>query len=292
MKTIKLAYRSMWPGHNTYGKTKDFFLFTLEQQYNVVIDNANPDVLVYSVFGPIPLATEYMNPPVMIAYSGESEDCGGECDLRLGFHESNESIYRRFPHWCLYIDWDRKNVTDHPLHITNIENRHNLVTNPLDKFCNFTYRNPVKSRIEFFLELNSKRRVDSTGPLYNNTKGYLMVDKAVELQQYAFTIAFENKQMPGYVTEKLLEPLVAGSIPIYWGGSDCITDFNPSSFINVSDFESKNQLFSYIEHVYNSPQLRDTYFKEPVFLKSHYWPSKVFDWIYPSIVANRSDLIL
>ena len=31
------------------------------------------------------------------------------------------------------------------------------------------------------------------------------------------TIAFENSSFPGYTTEKIFEPMLEGSIPIYWG---------------------------------------------------------------------------
>ena len=74
----------------------------------------------------------------------------------------------------------------------------------------------MRSRIEFFELLSRYRCVDCTGPLLNNT-GYLMRSKVHELSAYRYTIAFENTIRPGYVTEKLLEPLAAGSVPIYLG---------------------------------------------------------------------------
>jgi hypothetical protein len=35
-----------------------------------------------------------------------------------------------------------------------------------------------------------------------------------------FTLAFENSDATGYVTEKLYQPLLAGSVPIYGGTAD------------------------------------------------------------------------
>ena len=284
MTTLKLSYRSMWPDHDPYKTPKDFFLWTLEQHYTVVIDNENPDVVIYSVFGPVPTASEYASNPVMIAYSGESYDADGTSDIKFGFHTHNDPAYHRLPIWCLYINWDT-DAAPHPLNINSIRNRHkNTIAIP-EKFCNFTYRNPVRSRIEFFMALNTRQRVESTGPLYNNT-GTLLTDKPVALQQYRFTIAYENKQQPGYVTEKLLEPLAAGSVPIYWGGSQCAEDFNPAAFINADEFHLQSQLLDYIELVNNSPELWKQYIQAPIFLTPTDWPAKVFGIIY-SVLADK-----
>lgn len=53
---------------------------------------------------------------------------------------------------------------------------------------------------------------------------------------FKFVIAFENKQIQGYVTEKLVNPFLAGSIPIYFGAPDVNKHFNPKRFINVNNF--------------------------------------------------------
>ena len=47
----------------------------------------------------------------------------------------------------------------------------------------------------------------------------------------AFHMAFENTILDGYVTEKLLHALMAGTVPIYWGDPRVCEDFNPGCFI-------------------------------------------------------------
>lgn len=37
------------------------------------------------------------------------------------------------------------------------------------------------------------------------------------ISRYKFVIAFENAECKDYITEKLWRPLIAGSVPIYWG---------------------------------------------------------------------------
>jgi hypothetical protein len=56
------------------------------------------------------------------------------------------------------------------------------------------------------------------------------------LKDYKFVIAFENRIADGYVTEKICNPMLVDSIPIYMGNRKINYDFNIKSFINVFDF--------------------------------------------------------
>ena len=103
-------------------------------------------------------------------------------------------------------------------------------------FCAFVVSNPRSpERNAFFRMLNRLRRVDSGGRHFNNMGGPVP-DKMAFIRNYRFTLAFENTCSPGYTTEKLVEPLLAGSIPIYWGNPDVSRDFDPGCMVNVSDF--------------------------------------------------------
>lgn len=57
-------------------------------------------------------------------------------------------------------------------------------------------------------------------------------DAVVTYRNYHFVIAFENIVEDGYVTEKIVNAMLAGSIPIYWGTEDVETLFNGRSFIH------------------------------------------------------------
>lgn len=53
-------------------------------------------------------------------------------------------------------------------------------------------------------------------------------NKYTILEQYRFTVAFENEaHVQGYITEKLFDCLFTGTVPIYWG-ADNITDYVPA----------------------------------------------------------------
>ncbi|MEQ8716463.1 MAG: glycosyltransferase family 10 [Acidimicrobiales bacterium] len=52
-------------------------------------------------------------------------------------------------------------------------------------------------------------------------------DKIATLRSYTFTVAYENADVAGYVTEKMLDALRAGSIPLYRGGGGLAADLVP-----------------------------------------------------------------
>lgn len=88
-----------------------------------------------------------------------------------------------------------------------------------------------------------------------NTYQGVVRTKADCLSWYRFSVCFENmKDINGYVTEKIFDCFVAGSIPIYWGASN-ITDYVPSDcFIDYRKFKSPYELVAFLwtidEHAY------------------------------------------
>ena len=111
------------------------------------------------------------------------------------------------------------------------------------KFCNFLYSNPVPYRETFFKALNKYKKVDAPGKSMNNMPAIDQLKqndkwtaKRNFLQQYKFTIAFENDLFPGYQTEKLYDAMLAGSIPIYIGDPFIGDIFNTKSFIHAREY--------------------------------------------------------
>ena len=98
-----------------------------------------------------------------------------------------------------------------------------MVSNPL---CN--------TRNEFFRRLSQYKRVDSGGKLFNNVGGRV-ADKQAFLAECRFTIAFENESHPGYTSEKVAEPMLTDTIPIYWGDPLVGNDFDTRSFLSYHD---------------------------------------------------------
>jgi hypothetical protein len=86
-------------------------------------------------------------------------------------------------------------------------------------------------------------------PLSNLLKGKKINaphDKINTIKDYKFNLCYENIRYPGYVTEKIIDAIFAGTIPIYLGAQD-ITDFVPGNiFIDASKFDSLEQLYNYM----------------------------------------------
>ncbi len=81
-------------------------------------------------------------------------------------------------------------------------------------------------------------------------------EKTEVLRNYKFVFCFENAVFPGYVTEKIFDCLVSGSIPVYFGAPD-IENFVPKDcFVNFADFKSIAELDAYLrsmdKNTYNS----------------------------------------
>lgn len=129
----------------------------------------------------------------------------------------------------------------------------------------------VRNRREFLQALGRYRKVDSFGRALNNT-GMKAEDgyhpKIDLLSGYKFHIAFENKERPGWCTEKLYDALAARTVPIYWGDPRVEDYFNPQAFINANKFRSWDSLVEYIAYV---DQNEDLYGK---YLAAHPFPGR------------------
>ena len=88
-------------------------------------------------------------------------------------------------------------------------------------------------RVEFFRRLSRYKPVASGGKLLNNVGG-CVPDKMAFISNYKFNIAFENSAVPGYTTEKVMETLAAGSVPIYYGNPRLEEDFHPDCLVRVA----------------------------------------------------------
>jgi hypothetical protein len=71
-------------------------------------------------------------------------------------------------------------------------------------------------------------------------------DKLSVLAGYRFALAIENTRFAGYVSEKLLDCLVAGTIPVYDGAPDVARYVPPEAFIDLRGFPGYTELERYL----------------------------------------------
>jgi hypothetical protein len=60
------------------------------------------------------------------------------------------------------------------------------------------------------------------------------------------------------MTEKLVDPMFARSIPIYVGDPQAMLSFDPASYIDFTRFSSMNEMLAFVREIDND---RDLYFK-------------------------------
>lgn len=74
--------------------------------------------------------------------------------------------------------------------------------------------------------------------VYKGTVG----EKKDVLRQYKFVFCFENTTFPGFVTEKIFDSMISGSIPVYYGASDVLEQVPKNCFIDYRDFKTIQDL--------------------------------------------------
>lgn len=231
-KLIKIWFADFWPN---FELDNNYFLKLISKKYDPILDDINPDFVFYSIFGQ---KFRSFN-STRIFFTGENYRPNfNEADWAFSFDFNNHPRHYRLPLYPFFGDPKELVQSD------KIDYR--SILKQKDIFCNFIYSNAgPKERKDFFYKLSEYKKVHSGGRLFNNIGGRVK-DKVDFLRRSKFTIAFENEAYQGYTTEKIFEPMLAMSIPIYWGNPNIDIDFNPESFINVSTFDSYDEAINKI----------------------------------------------
>lgn len=264
MKKIKIAFSDFWDGFEYNPKEKEnydnTFYRVLKSNFDLEIDYENPDFLIYSIFG-----NNHRNYNCKkIFYTGENlRPDFSYCDYAISFDYLDNPNHLRFPLSALTLH--EKGITDFKKEID-----FDLIKTKKTRFCNFVFSNPKGNERNFlFQELSKYKRIDSGGFVFNNM-GQTVNDKLEFIDNYKFTIAFENSESPGYTTEKLVHPKLVNSIPIYWGNPKVGLDWNTSAFINYYDQGNFKNLIEFIKEIDNNDDLYYEMLMEP-----HYKEEKI-----------------
>lgn len=224
------------------------YIRALRSRYSVEFSET-PQIVFYSVFG-----TEFLQYPNAIRIFLANEPVipnFNDCDYAIG--TAALSLGNRYFRQPPLLGYGEESV------YTALHQRPPVDAQDFDrKFCNFIYSNVTNGpgaqyRVDFCRQLQRCRPVDCPGRVLNNMTGIEQrytsahygeesfqsnwaAAKLAFLSDYKFTIAFENISMDGWTTEKLIHPLMAKSIPIYWGNEQAGEYFNPKAFIHCKDY--------------------------------------------------------
>jgi hypothetical protein len=236
-----------------YRKQINKILLTLKEKYIINITNDNPDYIIYDVFGCDQMKKEYKN-SIKIAYFTENilPDFNF-ADYAIGHaHFSYLDRYLRIPFYFL-----NKLLS---IKIKNIEIiRKQLIKSSIKKkFAAAVISNNRTGstdffRLEFINELNKYKKVD-LGGTYNNNVGKIK-DKIKFLRNYKFSIAMENSEGDGYLTEKIIDSFESGTIPIYYGDYMVEEYINPKAYILIRNKKDLKKKIEYIKKLDNNDKL-------------------------------------
>jgi hypothetical protein len=88
------------------------------------------------------------------------------------------------------------------------------------KFCVMVCRHlPLRETV--YRALGEHRQIDGYGRMFGRAAiGKYWDEEFLQLlSQYKFVVCFENQLRHAYHSEKIVNPILAGSVPIYWGSS-------------------------------------------------------------------------
>lgn len=277
---IRLHFGEFWTDFN---KRDNFWVWVLSQRHNVILDSPNPNLVITMSHKPLPnvFTLYYTNEPF---YPNETQSV-------FDYYMSNFFIdnpnHIRFPSYLMYLcEFMRLGIIK-DLTLFNQENR------PIPEkthFCAFVSKSANAKRGRFFHRLNEYKQVDTNVSPYNHFGlGYdgnqfnSSIPKINFIKKYKFNIAFENnwrgnhqcfpnadvqngelQDMGGLISEKLVEPLIAGTIPIYWGSDMVSKEFNNKTFLNYYDFPNEDALVDKIIELDTNVELYNSYFKESI----------------------------
>ena len=237
LPSVRIGFAGFW---DDFDPADNFFIRLLARRYRVeVVDD--PDFLIHSCVGRR-RHDHRRHDCVRIFYTGENvAPDWHSTDWAFSFSHVPHPRHFRLPIWVLYLDPPSlvKSAAYDPAAVLATKTR----------FCGFVVSNPLcRVRNDFFRRLSKYRPVDSGGKVLN-TLGHRVADKRAFLAECKFTLAFENESYPGYTTEKVVEPMLVGSIPIYWGDPLVGGDFDTTSFLSAHDRPGRRMLDELVERV-------------------------------------------
>lgn len=267
--TIKLRFVDMPTEFHT---RENYMTRMLEKRYNLSFDE-KPDFVFYSVFG-----YEHFHYPdaVKIFLCGEPVVPNfNDCDYAIGYVKLD--FGQRY-HRASFVF---ASSTGDPIPL-DIQNRSGITTELANRrFCNFIYSNDSNGegallRIAFCKKLSQYRHVDCPGMVLHNMNAPIAQRYEKDAQgnygvfgtawqqgkrnfqaRYKFSIAFESTLLSGMTSDKIIDPLLARSVPIYWGNPDILDEVNPRAFINCHDYG--DDLEAVVRRVKELDQDQDAY---------------------------------
>lgn len=291
MKKIRLGFIGSAGAVPDFNIQNNIFTYILSKEYDVIVDNTHPEYIItgdHNLQGFNGVRKIYWTPDPH-THDNPHILFNGTCDtFMLQYDIPLEHVFR-VPYY-IYICYDailRGNLSGFNYFSKPREYNKELLNR---KFCNFVcggrFEGDQQFRDWFYKKLSRYKHIDCPGPRYNNmpmlspgnTPNYFERSyyKTKFQKNYKFSMSFEsmsnrgnyqNDNSIGYqgnMTEKLVEPMMANSLPLYWGNKEVYKEFNTKSFLNFHEYNkistsTENDLDEFIEKIIEIDQNDDLY---------------------------------
>jgi hypothetical protein len=266
---IRLSINNFWPNFNY---NENIFISILSEIYgnDLILTNDVNDCNLCIV------AENYVPPEInrsktkILTFMAEPKPVQyQDGDYHLSFDPDREDLKNiRFPAWYFYINFYNLQNQKNPIPAVNQYelNNNKWFNAQKDKFCVAPFSAIHENRVDFFNILNTYKTTYGFGlPFGNGDDDRNQLRKYDAICSFKFAMAFENTYKSGYVTEKFLQAKTAGCIPIYWGDSYVLSDFNPDCFIYVNNFKTYEECLDYVKYVDSNEEVYQRMKSAPIF---------------------------
>ena len=229
-------------------------LKNIRNDFEIQFNRDNPDYLIYNCYNDFDLKYKYKNVIRIALYTENMMPDINHADYALGnFHINYLDRYFKLTTF-LYMKFDQINKIRKEVLKKSIKK----------KFCAAVISNCLnfyRFRIKFMRKLNKYKKIDMGGRCRNNIKR-IVKNKIAFLSNYKFSIAMENSSGDGYLSEKIVDSLLAGTIPIYYGDYMVDEYINPKTYILIKGEKDLDEKIEYIKKIDNDEELYKSIMKE------------------------------
>lgn len=172
------------------------------------------------------------------------------------------------------------NVTTNRIDFINLFTKYIKETYALGEYCN-----PKSIHTKLVFDYNGDKNHSN---FLNKNSDKSTEEIIKKYSEFKFILAAENTISYGYMSEKIINALAAGCIPIYIGSSKYIKKvINPKRIIIANDYQDPNECIKYILSL--KEEDFDNYEKEPIFTNEK--ESEIFRELYNRDSPENKKLI-
>lgn len=191
-------------------------------------------------------------------------------DFAIGYVKDSGLTSVHLPNWYFYWDFLEGQKIEEPTNKKSIERK--------KRACFIARMSHGNTRPMMVKSLQTVIPTDCPGKICNNMPSVEQITgihgdgnraKNTFIKDYIFNLCPENASIPGYVTEKIMQAVMAGCIPIYWGHPD--VESNVLNKNRILWCQSKSSIgattLNQIRELLQDEQKLSDFMEQPIFLE-------------------------